>query len=109
VTYSVSVQKSQTRRSRKTALREGNGTVGDAHHSFAGDARVAPRLFSTGLCGTPKWLSEQTFADLVALCKFSPGTTSSQVCYSIGMTRGGIPDAISARERVDSVGSHHFC
>jgi hypothetical protein len=51
------------------------------------------------------WLSEQTFADLVALCKFSPGTTSSQFCYSIGMTRGGIPDAISARQR-DSVGSH---
>ena len=55
-----------------------------------------------------KWLSEQTFADLVALCNFLPGPTSSQVCYSIGMTRGGIPDAISARERVDSVGSHHF-
>ena len=55
-----------------------------------------------------KWLSEQTFADLVALCNFLPGPTSSQVCYSIGMTRGGIPDAISARERVyDSVGSHH--
>jgi hypothetical protein len=55
-----------------------------------------------------KWLSEQIFADLVALCNFPPGPTSSQVCYSIGMTRGGIPDAISAWERVyDSVGSHH--
>jgi chromate transport protein ChrA len=43
-----------------------------------------------------KWLSEQTFADLVALCNFLPGPTSSQVCYSIGMTRGGIPGAISA-------------
>jgi chromate transporter len=43
-----------------------------------------------------KWVSEQTFADLVALCNFLPGPTSSQVCYSIGMTRGGIPGAISA-------------
>src|ERR1700677_4367504 len=43
-----------------------------------------------------KWLSEQAFADLVALCSFLPGPTSSQVCYSIGMTRGGIPGAISA-------------
>src|ERR1700684_1158275 len=43
-----------------------------------------------------KWLSEQTFADLVALCNFLPGPTSSQVCYSIGMTGGGVPGAISA-------------
>jgi chromate transporter len=43
-----------------------------------------------------KWLSEQNFADLVAFCNFLPGPTSSQVCYSIGMTRGGIPGAVSA-------------
>src|SRR6266446_381861 len=43
-----------------------------------------------------KWLAEQTFADLVALCNFLPGPTSSQVSYSIGMARGGIPGAISA-------------
>jgi chromate transporter len=43
-----------------------------------------------------KWLTEQIFADLVALCNFLPGPTSSQVCYSIGMTRGGIPGAICA-------------
>ncbi len=43
-----------------------------------------------------KWLSEQTFADLVALCNFLPGPTSSQVSYSIGMTRAGIPGAIAA-------------
>jgi chromate transporter len=43
-----------------------------------------------------KWLTEQTFADLLALCNFLPGPTSSQVSYSIGMTRGGIPGAISA-------------
>jgi chromate transporter len=43
-----------------------------------------------------KWLTEQIFADLVALCNFLPGPTSSQVSYSIGMTRGGIPGAICA-------------
>src|ERR1700740_519907 len=41
-----------------------------------------------------KWISEQVFADLVALCNFLPGPTSSQVSYSIGMTRGGIPGAL---------------
>ena len=42
------------------------------------------------------FLLRQAFADLVALCNFLPGPTSSQVCYSIGMTRGGIPGALSA-------------
>jgi chromate transporter len=41
-----------------------------------------------------KWISEQVFADLVALCNFLPGPTSSQVSYSIGMTRGGIRGAL---------------
>jgi chromate transporter len=43
-----------------------------------------------------RWLSDQSFVDLVALCQFLPGPTSSQVCYSIGMTRGGLPGAIAA-------------
>jgi chromate transporter len=43
-----------------------------------------------------KWLTEQIFADLIALCNFLPGPTSSQVSYSIGMTRSGIPGAICA-------------
>ncbi|HEX3446049.1 MAG TPA: chromate efflux transporter [Chthoniobacterales bacterium] len=43
-----------------------------------------------------KWLTEQAFVDLVALCQFLPGPTSSQVAYSIGMTRGGIAGAIAA-------------
>jgi chromate transporter len=41
-----------------------------------------------------KWISEQVFADLIALCNFLPGPTSSQVSYSIGMTRGGILGAL---------------
>lgn len=43
-----------------------------------------------------RWLTEQAFADLVALCQFLPGPTSSQVCYAIGMMRGGIRGAIGA-------------
>ncbi len=42
------------------------------------------------------WLSDRSFADLVALCQFLPGPTSSQVCYSIGMTRGGLLGAFAA-------------
>jgi chromate transporter len=43
-----------------------------------------------------KWISEKAYGDLVALCQFLPGPTSSQVCYSLGMMRGGIPGAIGA-------------
>jgi chromate transporter len=42
------------------------------------------------------WLTEQSFADLVALCQFLPGPTSSQVCYSIGMIRAGLFGAIAS-------------
>src|SRR6201998_4021974 len=41
-----------------------------------------------------KWISEQVFADLVALCNFLPGPTSSQVSYSIGMARGGLASGL---------------
>jgi chromate transporter len=36
-----------------------------------------------------KWLSEESYADLVALCQFLPGPASSQVGISIGLLRGG--------------------
>jgi len=42
------------------------------------------------------WLTEQSFADLVALCQFLPGPTSSQVFYSIGMIRSGLFGAIAS-------------
>ncbi len=37
-----------------------------------------------------KWLSERRFSDLVALCHFLPGPTSSQVGIAVGITRGGL-------------------
>src|SRR3954447_6881516 len=35
------------------------------------------------------WLSEATFADLVALCQFMPGPASSQTGMAIGLLRAG--------------------
>lgn len=37
-----------------------------------------------------KWLDEKAYAELVALCQFLPGPTSSQVGIGIGVMRGGI-------------------
>jgi chromate transporter len=37
-----------------------------------------------------KWIDEQSYADLVALCQSLPGPTSSMVGTAIGFTRGGL-------------------
>jgi chromate transporter len=43
-----------------------------------------------------RWLDEQSYADLVALCQFLPGPASSQVGLSIGLLRAGYPGALAA-------------
>lgn len=43
-----------------------------------------------------KWLTEQAYADLVALCQFLPGPASSQTGFGIGLLRGGLPGALAA-------------
>ncbi len=43
-----------------------------------------------------RWLSERSYADLVALCQFLPGPASSQVGMALGMTRAGFPGALAA-------------
>ena len=43
-----------------------------------------------------KWLDESTYADLVALCQFLPGPTSSQVGIAVGITRAGLPGGLMA-------------
>lgn len=43
-----------------------------------------------------RWLDDHTYADLVALCQFLPGPTSSQVGFSLGMMRAGWLGALSA-------------
>ena len=43
-----------------------------------------------------RWIDEQAFADLVALCQFLPGPASSQVGFSIGLMRAGYRGALAA-------------
>ena len=43
-----------------------------------------------------KWLSERSYADLVALCQFLPGPASSQVGMAIGLSRSGYAGAFAA-------------
>ena len=42
------------------------------------------------------WLSERSYADLVALCQFLPGPASSQVGMALGLLRAGVPGALAA-------------
>ncbi|MBK8254854.1 MAG: chromate efflux transporter [Polyangiaceae bacterium] len=43
-----------------------------------------------------KWVDETEYADLVALCQFLPGPTSSQVVFALGMRRAGFAGAFLA-------------
>jgi chromate transporter len=43
-----------------------------------------------------KWLSERSYADLVALCQFLPGPASSQVGLALGLSRAGYGGALAA-------------
>ncbi|GCE30546.1 chromate transporter [Dictyobacter alpinus] len=43
-----------------------------------------------------KWLDEQNYADLLALCQFLPGPSSSQMGIALGMTRAGLWGGLAA-------------
>jgi chromate transporter len=43
-----------------------------------------------------RWLDEEAYADLVALCQFLPGPASSQVGLALGWRRAGWPGALAA-------------
>jgi chromate transporter len=43
-----------------------------------------------------QWLDEQSYADLVALCQFAPGPTSSKVGFSLGLLRAGYLGGLAA-------------
>lgn len=43
-----------------------------------------------------KWLTERSYADLVALCQFLPGPASSQVGLAIGLSQAGYTGAFAA-------------
>ncbi|WP_313811511.1 chromate efflux transporter [Glutamicibacter sp.] len=57
-----------------------------AHLSYFRDEAVQRR----------RWLNDQQYADLVALCQFLPGPASSQVGFGIGLYRAGLRGAIAA-------------
>ncbi|MGQ9550169.1 MAG: chromate efflux transporter [Roseiflexus sp.] len=43
-----------------------------------------------------RWLDDQTYADLIALCQFLPGPASSQVGIAIGVLRAGFIGGLAA-------------
>jgi chromate transporter len=43
-----------------------------------------------------RWLDEQSYADLVALCQFLPGPASSKVGIATGIIRAGLPGGVCA-------------
>ncbi|MGZ9067691.1 MAG: chromate efflux transporter, partial [Burkholderiales bacterium] len=43
-----------------------------------------------------KWMDDRTYADLVALCQFTPGPASSKVGIGIGVSKAGLPGAFAA-------------
>jgi chromate transporter len=43
-----------------------------------------------------RWLDEQAYADLVALCQFLPGPASSQVGFALGLMRAGYRGGLAA-------------
>lgn len=43
-----------------------------------------------------RWIDEAAYADIVALCQFLPGPSSSQVGLALGLLRAGLPGAFCA-------------
>lgn len=43
-----------------------------------------------------RWLDEEAFADLVAICQFTPGPASSKLGIVLGASRAGVTGAIAA-------------
>lgn len=43
-----------------------------------------------------RWLTDDAYGDLVALCQFLPGPASSQAVFALGMQRGGLAGALLA-------------
>lgn len=52
--------------------------------------------FRDEFVGRLKWLNDQAYADLVALCQFLPGPASSQVGIALGLSKGGVRGAVAA-------------
>jgi chromate transporter len=53
-------------------------------------------FFQTEFVTRRKWLDAGAYGEIVALCQFLPGPASSQVGFSIGLLRAGLPGAVAA-------------
>src|SRR4249920_3016201 len=83
---------------------------GQSHGSFLEVLKVSTRLGLTSFGGPiahlgyfheeyvkrRKWIDEQSYADLVALCQFLPGPASSQVSIAIGIGRARLLGGLAA-------------
>jgi chromate transporter len=52
--------------------------------------------FHTEFVDKRRWLDDNAYSDLVALCQFLPGPASSQTVFGLGMQRAGLLGAIIA-------------
>lgn len=52
--------------------------------------------FRSDLVEKRRWLEDAAYADLVALCQFLPGPTSSQVAFAVGMRMAGLAGALAS-------------
>ena len=52
--------------------------------------------FREALVTRRQWLSERSYAELVALCQLLPGPASSQVGIGLGLSRAGLAGAVAA-------------
>nr|WP_154745218.1 chromate efflux transporter [Pseudomonas karstica] len=53
-------------------------------------------FFRTEFVERRRWLSEASYAELIALCQFLPGPSSSQVGMALGLSRAGYRGALAA-------------
>jgi chromate transporter len=53
-------------------------------------------FFRTEFVARRRWLSEEHYADIVALSQFLPGPASSKVGIMVGVLRAGMPGALAA-------------
>lgn len=83
--------------------RTANGTPGEVFRAFLklgltsfGGPVAHLGYFRDELVQRRRWVSEASYADLVALCQFLPGPASSQVGFALGLLRAGLPGALLA-------------
>ncbi|GAB3279542.1 chromate efflux transporter [Kineosporia babensis] len=86
-----------------TDLRRPPGTPGEVFVAFLqlgltsfGGPVAHLGYFREALVVRRKWLSEQAYADVVALCQFLPGPASSQVGMALGLQRAGYLGMLAA-------------